>query len=622
MSGMRRIRRCSPLLAVALLAVTPGCADRAGDAGTRTGISWLDEPHDVVNLELSLDSANSVSRVITETGGTITATGEDGSFFTLEIPAGALHSPERITVTPVRRVDGLPLEEGGPLATVQLEPEGLWFDVPATLTIEVEKPVPEAERVGFAWIAQGHDAHLYPTGGGDSLEMVFKLVHFSGYGFGKAPASDPGRIHLQNAASHAARLEARLAGAVSQERVNELLGRTAVDNSAALGAEADKFLVEYYDGVVRPTMKIAETDDRMAECALRFYIQWLRVQLLLGMGSENDDKLAAAGDELAKRRNEGFASSLRIMEHGQKTAFDRALKQCREEHDFLAYSRVVAVHREMALFGDTTAGSNMAEEMERFMDSCMRFEVEFVSDVNSRLPNGSSRYQVVSTARYVMEPAPSTPFKGMNSEEAAPLNYRTFEISGNPMRDVMGALGSENASGRGDLAGDMARFIEKTMYYNLSKRGTRHGMMRIADIHWEIVKRDTVGTDCAGEDEKQEVEVTDSIKVTLRVDPPTEIVRFTPVTPSAMIQPFNSDMHEWMRFFTQFRELDADSAEVNDLLESSGDDTAGERSKLVTIKLKRIEPGVWRGEFDTPAGTTLGAGLSESGHIIMRHTPK
>ena len=137
------MRRASVAVAAALLvAAASGCGDRGASAPVaRTGVKWLDESHEPVKVALVLDTTNRVTRTVDSSGATITATGGDGTFFTLEIPPGALHRRERISVIPVKSVQGLPLEKGGAVGTVQLEPEGLRFDRPVKLTIEAEKPV-------------------------------------------------------------------------------------------------------------------------------------------------------------------------------------------------------------------------------------------------------------------------------------------------------------------------------------------------------------------------------------------------------------------------------------------------------------------------------------------------
>ena len=135
--------------AILVAAALAGCAERTASAA-KTGVEWLDRDNTPVNVKLTFDTASVASATIGEEGGVVSTSTSDGSYFSREIPKGALHRREKITMIPVSRVDGLPLEKGGAVASVQLEPEGLRFDKPAKLTIEPAKPVPVNEQVGFA----------------------------------------------------------------------------------------------------------------------------------------------------------------------------------------------------------------------------------------------------------------------------------------------------------------------------------------------------------------------------------------------------------------------------------------------------------------------------------------
>lgn len=599
------IRTVAAMLAAA---AATGCAERGnGTATPKTGVEWLDRRNTPVNVRLAFDSANASTEVIGEAGGVVSATGSDGSYFSLEIPKGALHRRERITMIPVSRVEGLPLEKGGAVATVQLEPEGLRFDRPVKLTIEPAKPVPVSEQVGFAWITQGTDAHLYPARG-DSLAMEMQLLHFSGYGFGQAPPGDPGRIHLQNASSHAARLEAEMAAAIDAAKRADPRGeKESTPEYQNFLSTFHKVMLEYYDGIVRPTMKIAEQDDRMAECALNFFLGWLRQLELMG---------AVPGDDLASRKaleqgsqswkirqavDQGQASQAAIFANVEKTMLKRAEDGCRN-HDLTAYNRVFAIYRQIALLGDEkTAMDGFYPAIQQMKDQCNRWEVELSSSIDSKLPSGSWHFTLSSTAKY----APT------DGRQEAPLNYVSLEISGRPWKDVVDAA----SGGMGDmlLQNRQGNFL-KLMDFKVSKRGSRHGTVTVESVAWALVERDTVGTSCEGADEKQKAQVADSMDVTLRIDPPTEIVHFAN---GALTN--DADMHEWMRFFMQFRK--AAGHEPALVPGANPNDDSGAQPQLVTVRVKQQSPGVWSADLRTPQGVTS-EGLSETGHLILRHTPK
>ncbi|HEX2168179.1 MAG TPA: hypothetical protein VHG09_13175, partial [Longimicrobiales bacterium] len=146
------------VLAVAALAVAGACG---GGRDTVDGPDWLAGPAQPLTLETTQDDDHAVTRVITSRGGTLIATGGDGTRYRLRIPEGAVLSPVSITMTPVASVSGLPVS-GGNAAAVQLEPSGLQLYRAAELTIMPRVDVPAAEQVAFAWYGTGQDAHQYP----------------------------------------------------------------------------------------------------------------------------------------------------------------------------------------------------------------------------------------------------------------------------------------------------------------------------------------------------------------------------------------------------------------------------------------------------------------------------
>jgi IPT/TIG domain-containing protein len=124
-----------------------------------------------------LDQSRSVQVQIGPAGGTIAT----GGGITLQIPAGALHDTETITLTPLSAVQGSPLSTlvGG----VQLDPQGLHFLVSATLTLPLPAGVDPHQLVGFGFDDAGISFHLKPptvTGGVISVQ----IAHFSGGGAG------------------------------------------------------------------------------------------------------------------------------------------------------------------------------------------------------------------------------------------------------------------------------------------------------------------------------------------------------------------------------------------------------------------------------------------------------
>jgi hypothetical protein len=135
------------------------------------------------------DAGREVFANVDSSGGSLSATGADGTRYVLELPPDALGSETTVHLIPLARVDGLPLA-GGFVGGVQLKPDGLRLLVPATLRIRPPH-TPSRNAVAFSYHAAGEDFALNTseTSGGEISMHVF---HFSGAGAGTAGSGDVG----------------------------------------------------------------------------------------------------------------------------------------------------------------------------------------------------------------------------------------------------------------------------------------------------------------------------------------------------------------------------------------------------------------------------------------------
>jgi len=104
-----------------------------------------------------MDPSRMASARIPTTGGSVQATGADGTVYTLTIPPDALLSHTTITMTPITGVSGLDASSDRILG-VQLEPDGLRFFSFATLTFS---PPEGANHQAFAFSYHGTGAELH-----------------------------------------------------------------------------------------------------------------------------------------------------------------------------------------------------------------------------------------------------------------------------------------------------------------------------------------------------------------------------------------------------------------------------------------------------------------------------
>ncbi|HEU6451667.1 MAG TPA: hypothetical protein VFT57_09630 [Gemmatimonadaceae bacterium] len=623
---MDRNRRVLIAGAVIVLGAAAGVAallssHRGGDPeGGGTG--WLAGKGHPVQLELKFEPERGQAKEITSRGGTVSATSSDGTRFELRIPEGALVYPERISVIPIASVHGLPLK-GGSIAAVHLKPDGLRLMKPATLSIRPRAKVPVSEQVAFAYTGNGSDAYLYPLSP-DPRRIEMPIFHFSGYGLGQAPPNDPGRKALQAAADKEARLQSQAAALTAEERARAL----ADDGTPSKWLERlAPLMAQYYDEVLKPLMATAESDDRMAECALNRFLSWMRSNLLLGLLSDDDD---GGGDpELERRAKEGTASMWVIMDNAREKRIAKALKRCREEHDFLAINEILGMEREAALLGMKGDGGESVDW--EAIRKCLTFEVEFRSVVDQKTPTGGTYYHTV--AKFTMSAGPG-------SEAAVDsLEYQAFRASGNPARDLTGGAAPDKSTWGGMI-------LEEGASGAISPAGTKPGVFSLVGLEMSTSKKPFKQTNCDGEDEKQERETIDSLHVTFSPGTPIELVRFTPEhagetegiagATAAVVEAlgsksaadelrrdariggaFVSEETGWLQAWSHFHgrdEVAVPGAPSSDDGESGG--------QFFALNLHPVIPGVWRTDFKSEEPAKLGFAQKESGYMIVRHTPQ
>jgi hypothetical protein len=208
----------------------------------------------------TLDSSHSVKQPISASkGGTVSATGADGSIFTLVIPPKALLNDELITLTPVSAITGLPISNGL-LAAVQFAPEGLLFQHPATLTIQPAVSVPIAQQVGFGYHGSGAEFHFQPLG--LTQAITFSILHFSGVGVGQGTPGIDG-----TPTSALDRLDNAEAPLLALQR--QTLFPTDPPPNQQAQAESAGLLQQYFEQILQPELQAAETNDSLAVDAVK-----------------------------------------------------------------------------------------------------------------------------------------------------------------------------------------------------------------------------------------------------------------------------------------------------------------------------------------------------------------
>jgi hypothetical protein len=283
-------------------------------------------------------------------GGTLVATGGDGTKFTLTLPPDALLGDQTITLTPVSAVGGLPLS-GGLVGAVQITPHGLMLQKPATLTIEPAAAGAVEAQTGFLYHQGGADFHLYPLDRSGGLTMW--LTHFSTPGVGLGTDAD-----RENVADH---VPAR-----TQAQFETLIAQMFGPNFDT--AKVIALFVRYYDDIVAPQLFAAESDDDVVRDALAQARAWELFGLLLSLDHP----------DFNDRREDMKARSARVL----RNALARAYARCVNEHTLKDIVRITVIGKTAQRMHEAGwPGFDFAPEALEKWHKCARFEVTFDSQL-------------------------------------------------------------------------------------------------------------------------------------------------------------------------------------------------------------------------------------------------
>lgn len=324
------------------------------------GSDLFTAPADPLKVSITLDSVSETARIIGVEGGTLNATGADGSVFTLEIPPGALLVPTEIVLTPVTSIDGLP-ETSTFGAAVQLEPDGLRLYEFATLTVQPPRDIPLEEQVLIGYAGQGQDVHMVPpVVGADDIQM--KLLHFSGYGI--VQESDPFRVGYINrrTVENQARLSQAMAELLQKEHQAQKNGQPS---DPEFVEKITRNLQNYYNQVIRPRLMTATSSCANGQKALQTYFEFERQKQLLGITNE----IQTDNIDMAVLQRQ---VALKCMEE--------AYQRCEQEHVLEEIMPLaLGYERQRQLLGTADENAGFDPEIWAFVEKCYRFELEFDS---------------------------------------------------------------------------------------------------------------------------------------------------------------------------------------------------------------------------------------------------
>jgi hypothetical protein len=365
----------------------------------------FDAPSEPIRIHVALDEAKSVEATVPVEGGTLRASGTDGSTYILDIPPDALLNETRIKMTPAASVSGLPFG-GEQTYAVKLEPEGLFFNNFVTLTIVPPQELPIDQQIFFGYQADGEDLVLAAADKA-SAEIKLKLLHFSGAGVTKGLLADIEPVRQRLGGSAEQRLQNLAAEVLGRERQRQLLGQ---GEGVDLAAIFNDLMKQYEEQVVQPRVAAAGESCAAGRLALQTVLGLERQRQLLGIG----------GDDAFSQRISG------LMKTVAQVCVKEEYELCSEQHIIHRMIPVwLGLERQYQLLGVSEGGATTPEleEAKNLAVKCLTFELNFESDGNFDDGSGGGYESIVKSKVKLQLNPDELKIKGQ-----APLVNDSFEF--------------------------------------------------------------------------------------------------------------------------------------------------------------------------------------------------
>lgn len=264
-----------------LLVLVAGCPQPPPPPpGMTTPQGIFNAPANPTRVVPAPDTARAVTVLVPKTGGSVSATGADGSTFTLKVPNRALAEDTEITLTPLSSIGGLPFESL--VAGVQVEPDGLELDALATLEVTPSRSVEPAAQMAFGYSSfeGAQELHLMPFAPGAPVRL--SLLHFSGYGLAQA---SPAQVASQ-------------ATKQTHDTRNRLL--QALATSLGSGTPYEAFFRDYDAQVIQPRIALGAPTCTFGLTTLSEIFALERLVQLNGVSFTFSDGQPALFEKIAK----------------------------------------------------------------------------------------------------------------------------------------------------------------------------------------------------------------------------------------------------------------------------------------------------------------------------------
>jgi hypothetical protein len=313
-------------------------------------------PSDPASAAVTLDESQAVEAVVPLEGGMLQATGADGTQYSLEIPGDALLNETKIRLIPAS-VSGLPFG-GEQTYAAQLEPEGLFLNNYATLSITPPQDIPLDQQLFFGYQGAGQEVIFAPPVV-DSKEIKIHILHFSGYGVTKGLLADPESVRERLGGSAERRIESQAAELLGRERQRQLLGG-GENQDSTLAADLQALFDQYQKEVVDVRIAAAGESCAAGRLAMQTFLALERQKQLLGIGGSGMEQFPA------------------LMDTVSRVCVKEEYEMCAQDHVIHRMIPVwLGLERQMQLLGfENSSLSQYAKDMTQ---KCLTFDLVFES---------------------------------------------------------------------------------------------------------------------------------------------------------------------------------------------------------------------------------------------------
>ena len=358
-------------------------------------------PNDPISVKPTLDNGTQTEGVFSTSGGTLTATGSDGTVFRLDIPANALVTDTLIRMTPVSQIEGMPF--GSDQFAVQFEPEGLQLYANAMLTIIPSQEIPIDQQIFFGYQGLGENLVLLPPVV-DSSEIKIVIMHFSGAGVSKGLLADIEPVRARIGGDAERRIQSAAAEYLQRERQRQLLGQGEGEP-----LELSGFFKEYEEQVVKPRVAAAGESCAAGRLALQTVLGFERQKQLLGMADDSSSSIDVG-----------------LMDTVADVCMKEEYELCRDDH---IIHRIIpawlGLERQSQLLGasDGNSSTPALEKAKEYVRKCLTFELRFESQATFDAGGGDGwDSSVESKTKIQFNPAE------LSMKGEAPLVNTAFEF--------------------------------------------------------------------------------------------------------------------------------------------------------------------------------------------------